>query len=88
MKTTYEVRLNMATLTLKRSKPVGDRPLIELTDKFIVMRQPRDAKSFRFTAFHPTKDSASQEAKRLMKVVPTERYVVLQVVDIQDWGQE
>lgn len=77
----------MATLTLKRSKTVGERPLIELSDKFVVMRQARSTKSFRFTTFHDSLEAASREAKRLMSIVPGERFVVLKVVDIQDWGQ-
>ena len=70
----------MATLTLKRSTPIGDTPLEDLTGKFVVMRQARSTKSFRFTCFHETKELAQREAVRLTKANQTERYLVLQIL--------
>jgi hypothetical protein len=70
----------MATLSLKRAKPIGDAPTEDLTGRFVVMRQARSTKSFRFTCFHETKDLAQREASRLAKASPGERYLVLQIL--------
>lgn len=77
----------MATLTLNKAKPIGDKPLPDLHGKFVVMRQARGERSFRFTCIHDTQDQASREAKRLAKLTKTERYLVLQVVDSFDWSE-
>jgi len=74
----------MATLTLKKSKaskPILDKPSNNLILKFVVMRQARGTKSFRFTSYHDFKDTAVDEAIRLVKMHPTERFLVLQVVE-------
>lgn len=75
----------MATLTLKKAKPIGETPLKNLNLKFVVMRQSRNFKSFRFTTFHETFDLAMREACRLTKANQTERYLVLQVQGWADW---
>lgn len=75
----------MATLTLRKAKPIGETPLVNLSSKFVVMRQSRSYKSFRFTNFHDTFDLAMREAQRLTKVNQTERYLVLQVQGWADW---
>jgi hypothetical protein len=75
----------VATLTLKKSKPIDETPLENLADKFVVMRQSRNVRSFRFTTYHDTHESAMREAKRLTKVNNTERYLVLQVQGWADW---
>lgn len=77
----------MATLSLKKPKPIGAIPLPDLHAKFVVMRQARGTKSFRFTCFHDTQGEAASEAKRLSKVMQTERFLVLQIVDSVSWGQ-
>ena len=74
----------MATLTLKKSrasKPASDKPVNDLIEKFVVMRHSRSYKSFRFTCVHDTKDTAIIEAKRLVGIFPTERFLVLQVLE-------
>jgi len=75
----------MATLTLKKPKFIGETPLENLSNKFVVMRQSRTIKSFRFTCIHETQESAMREAKRLTKTNQTERYLVLQVQGWADW---
>lgn len=75
----------MATLTLKKPKVIGETPLINLANKFVVMRQSRSYKSFRFTCTHETYELAMREAKRLTKANQTERYLVLQVQGWADW---
>ena len=75
----------MATLSLKKAKPIGEISLENLSFKFVVMRQSRSYKSFRFTTFHETFDLAMREANRLTKVNQTERYLVLQVQGWADW---
>ena len=75
----------MATLTLKKAKPIGDTPLENLTSRFVVMRQARAQKSFRFTTTHDTFDFAMREASRLAKLNQTERFLVLQVQGHADW---
>jgi hypothetical protein len=78
------MKVGMATLTLKKSKassPVRDKPTNDLINKFAVMRHARNTKSFRFTSVHDFKDSAIFEAKRLVNMYPTERFLVLQVVE-------
>lgn len=75
----------MATLTLKKPKLIGETPLEYLDLKYVVMRQSRNFKSFRFTTFHDSFDLAMREAVRLTKVNQTERYLVLQVQGWADW---
>lgn len=77
----------MATLSLKKPKPIGDTPLPDLKAKFVVMRQSRGIKSFRFTCMHDTQEAATKEAARLSKNTQSERFLVLQIVDSVDWGQ-
>lgn len=77
----------MATLSLKKPKKIGDTPLPDLQSKFVVMRQARGFPSFRFTCFHDTQELALKEANRLCKVSPSERFLVLQIVDSVDWSQ-
>jgi len=75
----------VATLTLKKPKPIGDTPLENIALKFVVMRQARSSKSFRFTCYHDTFDAALKEATRLAKNTKTERFLVLQVHGWADW---
>jgi hypothetical protein len=75
----------MATLSLKKPKKIGDSPLQNLQDKFVVVRQARKQYSCRFTAYHDTFDAAFKEAKRLQKTTPDQRYLVLQVQGFADW---
>jgi hypothetical protein len=75
----------MATLSLKKAKVIGETPLENLSSKFVVMRQSRSFKSFRFTTFHDSFDLAMREANRLTKANQTERYLVLQVQGWVDW---
>ena len=77
----------MATLTLKKPKFIGETPLPDISEKFVVMRQARGEKSFRFTCYHDTQELASREAKRLAKLTKTERYLVLKIVDSFDWSE-
>lgn len=77
----------MATLSLKKPKPIGDTPLPDLQGKFVVMRQSRNSRSFRFTCMHDTQEAATKEARRLSKNMESERFLVLQIVDSVDWGQ-
>jgi len=76
----------VATLSLKKAKPIGETPLENLDGKFVVMRQSRHVKSFRFTCFSETHDQAMREANRLTKTNNTERYLVLQVQGWADWS--
>jgi hypothetical protein len=75
----------VATLTLKKPKLIGDTPLENIGLKFVVMRQARSTKSFKFTCYHDSFDSALKEATRLAKECPTERFLVLQVHGFADW---
>jgi hypothetical protein len=75
----------VATLTLKKPKPIGDTPLENLASKFVVMRQARSTKSFRFTCYQDSFDAALKEATRLAKNCQTERFLVLQVHGFADW---
>jgi hypothetical protein len=75
----------MATLSLKKAKIIGETPLENLSSKFVVMRQSRSFRSFRFTTTHETFDLALREANRLSKANQTERYLVLQVQGWADW---
>ena len=75
----------MATLTLKKPKPIGDTPLENIALKFVVMRQARSVKSFKFSCYHDTFDIAMKEATRLAKQHQTERFLVLQVHGWADW---
>jgi hypothetical protein len=77
----------MATLSLKKAKPIGDTLLDNLLGKFVVMRQARHEKSFRFTCYHETQDLAEREADRLCSKNKTERYLVLQVVSSVEWEE-
>jgi hypothetical protein len=53
--------------------------------KFVVMRQARSTKSFRFTCYQDSFDAALKEATRLAKSTQTERFLVLQVHGFADW---
>ena len=75
----------MATLTLKKPKPIGETPLQDIDLKFVVMRQSRSTKSFRFSCYHESFDVALEEATRLAKKYQTERFLVLQVHGFADW---
>jgi hypothetical protein len=75
----------VATLTLKKPKPIGDTPLENIDQKFVVMRQARTTKSFKFTCYHDSFDAALKEATRLAKSTQTERFLVLQVHGFADW---
>jgi hypothetical protein len=75
----------VATLTLKKPKLIGETPLENIALKFVVMRQARSTKSFRFTCYHDTFDAALREATRFAKETETERYLVLQVHGFADW---
>jgi hypothetical protein len=75
----------VATLTLKKPKFIGDTPLENIVLKFVVMRQARSAKSFRFTCYQDSFDAAQKEAARLAKNCHTERFLVLQVHGFADW---
>jgi hypothetical protein len=77
----------MATLSLKKPKPIAGSALPPLHSKFVVMRQARGVQSFRFSCFHDTQEAATKEARRLAKLMKTERFLVLQIVDSVDWGQ-
>ena len=89
MKSTKEVRLKMATLSLKKPHPkvvIGETPLKNLHGMFAVMRQSRNIKSMRFTCIHDSLESSLKEANRLSKENNTERYLVVQVVGSSDWS--
>jgi len=75
----------VATLTLKKPKSIGDTPLENIALKFVVMRQARSTKSFRFTCYQDSFDAALKEATRLAKNCQTERFLVLQVHGFADW---
>jgi len=75
----------VATLTLKKPKFIGDTPLENIVLKFVVMRQARSTKSFRFTCYQDSFDAALKEAERLAKNCHTERFLVLQVHGFADW---
>jgi hypothetical protein len=75
----------VATLTLKKPKPIGEIPLENIALKFVVMRQARSTKSFRFTCYQDSFDAALKEATRLAKNCQTERFLVLQVHGFADW---
>jgi hypothetical protein len=75
----------MATLTLKKPTKIGQSPLLNLQDKFVVVRQAVKQYSCRFTAYHDTFDDAMREAKRLQKTAPDQRFLVLQVKGLADW---
>jgi hypothetical protein len=75
----------MATLTLKKPKRIGDRPLVEFQGNYVVMRHARSKHSLRFTSAHQSQDLATKEARRLAKESQTERYIILQIVDHVDW---
>jgi hypothetical protein len=75
----------VATLTLKKPKLIGETPLEDLSLKFVVMRQARSTKSFRFTCYLDSFDEALKEATRLARNCQTERFIVLQVHGFADW---
>lgn len=85
VKSTDEVRLKMATLTLKKPKRIGDKPLIEFHGNYVVMRHARSEHSLRFTSAHTSQELATKEAKRLAKNSQSERYLVLKIIDSVDW---
>jgi len=76
----------VATLTLKKPKRIGDKPLVEFEGDFVVMRHARSKHSLRFTSTHKSQELATKEARRLAKESQTERYLVLQIVDHVDWA--
>ena len=51
------------------------------------MRQARNERSFRFTVYHETEESALKEANRLCNICKTERFLVLQVKHFVDGEQ-
>lgn len=69
----------MATLSLKKPKFIGETPLENIQQKFVVMRQSRRRKSFKFAALHDTFELAEKEAKRLTRIEEGNRFLVLQV---------
>ena len=75
----------MGTLSLKKAKPIGNILLDDLLGKFIVMRQARHEKSFRFTCYHDTQELAEREANRLCAKNKSERYLVLRVESSVEW---
>lgn len=75
----------MATLTLKKPRRIGDKPLIEFHGNYVVMRHARSTHSLRFTSAHQSQELAIKEAKRLARESQTERYLVLQIIDSVDW---
>jgi hypothetical protein len=77
----------MATLSLKKPKKIGESPLQNLQNKFVVVRQARKQYSCRFTAYHDVFDDALREAKRLQKTQPDQRFLVLQVQGYVDFEQ-
>ena len=77
----------MATLTLKKPKPIGETPLENIALKFVVMRQARSTKSFRFSCYQDSFDAALKEATRLAKNCQTERFLVLKVCGSKEWGE-
>lgn len=81
VKSTDEVRLNMATLSLKKAKQLAvEKPTEDLIGKYAVMRQARNARSMRFTVFHDKIDIAFNEAYRLSLANPTERFLVILIL--------
>ena len=75
----------MATLSLKKPKLIGESPLENIQQKFVVMRQSRRRKAFRFGAVHDTFEQADKEAKRLAKNYEGQRFLVLQVQGFAEW---
>jgi len=78
------MKVGMATLTLKKSKastPIIDKPTNDLINKYAVMRHARNTSSFRFSHIHDSFDSAKSEATRLSGLNPSERYLVLHVIE-------
>jgi hypothetical protein len=75
----------VATLSLKKPKVIGETPLENIALKFVVMRQARSTKSFRFSCYHDSFDVALEEATRLAKKLQTERFLVLQVHGFANW---
>jgi hypothetical protein len=70
--------------TLKLNKPYGfikDIPIQETLSQFVVMRHARHERSLKFSMAHKSRERAMQEAARLQEESPTERYLVLQVVE-------
>lgn len=76
----------MATLTLKKPKRIGDKPLIEFHGNYVVMRHARSKHSLRFTSAHQSQELAIKEAKRLARESQTERYLILQIIDSVEWS--
>ena len=75
----------MATLSLKKPKRIGDKPLIEFQGNYVVMRHARSKHSLRFTSAHQNLELATKEARRLARESQSERYLILQIVDHVDW---
>ena len=78
---TDELRLNMATLSLKKAKQLAvEKPTEDLIGKYAIMRQARNARSMRFSVFHDKIDIAFSEAYRLSQANPTERFLVISIL--------
>lgn len=72
----------MATLSLKKAKQlVAEKPVNDLLHKFAVMRHARHTHSIRFTCVHDSFEIAKKEAIRLHKEFPSERYLVISILD-------
>jgi len=76
----------MATLALNKAKLIGETPLQDISNKFVVMRQARQKRSFRFACYHDTKEKALQEAGRLAKNSKGERFLVLSILAYAEGG--
>jgi len=77
----------VATLTLKKPKLIGDIPLENIASKFVVMRQSKSTKSFKFTCYHNCFEDAMREATRLAGMHVDQRFLVLQVCGSKEWGE-
>ena len=77
----------MATLSLKKPKLIGETPLENIHQKFVVMRQTRRRKNFKFAVLHDTFELAEKEAKRLARAESENRFLVLQVQGFAGSGQ-
>lgn len=72
----------MATLSLKKAKQLAaEKPVNDLLNKFAVMRHARHTHSIRFTCVHESFDIAKKEAIRLQKEAPTERFLIISILD-------
>jgi len=77
----------VATLTLKKPKLIGDIPLENIALKFVVMRQSKSTRSFKFTCYHTCFEDAMQEATRLAGIYVDQRFLVLKVCGAKEWGE-